>query len=320
MTTQIENLEIPQNLRDMIRSKKCIVFIGSGPSYGLYDSWHELVNGLCKRCGSTRHVTRDSPTDEFLDAAQEAKLSNKSAYYRFLGERFGRPVEHAPFLYDILLSLPFGCYLTVNFDPLLARKAQTASLRCSLPVQAYPSLDRKMMTNRSIHYLHGFIGEGAIPAEGTIVLARDEFNEAYGDNSNLMNLLVPTLENDPILFIGCRLREPVMPRIFDICKKEQLKRQRIIAELGRPPSKPPPRFILLSRPEVQNDKTGQTDPEQSQVEVEKQQRYYQDLEIEPVWYDAPANDHSALRIALERLAELPKVTPDHGWQGDVYGS
>jgi hypothetical protein len=319
MTMQIENSEIPQKLRDVIRSRKCLVFIGSGLSYGLYHSWPELVNGLCERCGITRRVTRDSPPDEFLDAVQDAKLCDKVAYYKLLGEHFGHSVEHTSVLYDTLLSLPFECYLTVNFDPLLALQARTARLRCLLPVHAYPSLDRRKMTNRSIHYLHGFIGVGAIPVEGTIVLARDEFDVAYAPNSNLMNLLVPTLENDPILFIGCRLREPVMSHIFGICKDHQLRRQRIMAELRRPQSRPPPRFILLRRPEVTN-KTGQIDLDQSQVEVEKQQSYYQDLEIEPVWYDAPANDHSALRIALERLAELPEVTPDHGWQGDVYGS
>jgi hypothetical protein len=321
MIMQIENSEIPQKLRGVIRRKRCVVFIGSGLSYGIYHSWPDLVNSLCEKCGSARRVNRDSPPGEFLDAAQDAKLSDKVTYYNLLGEHFGHSVRDASVLYDILLSLPFECYLTVNFDPLLALKARTAKLPCSLPVHAYPSLDRKKMTNRSIHYLHGFIGEGKIPVEGTIVLARDEFDEAYGDNSNLMNLLVPTLAEEPILFIGCRLREPVMKRIFDICKKAQLKRQRIMVASGGPQSKPPPRFILLPKPEIQNDETGHIDLGKSQIEIEEQQRYYQDLEIEPVWYDAPANDHSALRFALERLAELPEVTPNHGWQGgEIYGS
>lgn len=215
MTLIIENGLIPQEVRDVILSGQCLVFLGSGPSSSSYHSWPDLVNALCNRCGITRRVTRDSPTDDLLDAAQGAKSADRNAYYRFLGEHFGRSVDSAPLLYDVLLSLPFACYLTVNFDPMFALKARTAHLRCLLPPYAYPSLDRRHMAHRSIHYLHGFIDAGATPAEGTIVLARGEFDEAYSSNSSLMNLLVPTLENDPILFIGCGLREPTMPRLFE---------------------------------------------------------------------------------------------------------
>lgn len=314
----IENGMVHKKLREVILSKKCFVFIGSGLSSGIYHSWFELVNTICERCGITRRVTRDSPIDDLLEAAHDAKLCNRDAYYRFLGEHFGRSVDSTPVLYDLLLSLPFASYLTVNYDPLLALKAQTARLQCVLPVNAYPSLDRrKMAASRSIHYLHGFINVGTIPIEGTIVLARDEFAEAYSNNSSLMNLIVPTLENDPILFIGCGLREPAMPSIFAICKKHQQNRQRIMAESGKPHSNPPARFILLPRPEVTNEITI-SNVDQSLVEIKKQQAYYSSLEIEAVWYEVRGNDHSALRIALEQVAGLPDVTPDHGWQGGLY--
>jgi hypothetical protein len=174
------------------------------------------------------------------------------------------------------------------------------------------------MVNRSIHYLHGFIEVGTIPVEGTIVLARGEFDEAYGSNSSLMNLLVPTLENDPVLFIGCGLREPTMPRVFDICKKHQQNRLRVMVESGNPLSKPPSRFIFLPKPEVINEMSAFDIQRSQDDEMSNQQAYYSGLEIEPVWYDAPGNDHSALRTALERLAELPDVKPDYGWQGGPY--
>ena len=176
----------------MILSGQCLVFLGSGPSWGSYHPWPDLVNALCDRCGITRRITRDSPADELLNAAQDAKSADRNAYYRFLGEHFGRPVDSVPLLYDVLFSLPFECYLTINFDPMFALKARTARLPCSLPPRVYPSLDRRQMVDRSIHYLHGFIEVGATPAEGTIVLARDEFDEAY--DSNLMNLLYQLLK------------------------------------------------------------------------------------------------------------------------------
>jgi len=71
----IENGEIPPKLRDVILSKSCVVFIGSGPSSQIYGLWHEVVNKICERCGISRRVDENSEAEEFLDAAQEAKYS-----------------------------------------------------------------------------------------------------------------------------------------------------------------------------------------------------------------------------------------------------
>lgn len=308
----IENGIMPTKLRDVILSKRCHAFVGSGLSSGLYHSWFGLVNAICERCGIARRITKDSTVDELLDAAQDAKAGNKRQYFGFLGEHFGRSLDQTPLIYDLLLSLPFECYLTVNLDPLLARKARLARTPCVLPVRAYPSLDRRQMFSRSLHYLHGFIEAGKTPVEGTIVLARDEFLEAYRDNSNLMNFLVPTLENDPVLFVGCGLREPSMPQVFKICKEHQTKRQKIMVASGSLPSSPPQRYILLPKPSVTNE-AGDLVEDQSREEMERQQTYYTSLDIEPVWFENSGDDFSALRVAVEDLANLPDIRPNYGW-------
>ncbi len=319
MAWPAENLQIPERLKNLIVEKKCVLLIGSGLSAGSYDSWPDLINALCCKCGSQHRVTRDSPTAAFLDAAQDAKDTDELAYYSFLGEHFGRPAERASLLYDALLSLPFECYLTVNLDPLLALKARTAKLECSLPPHPYPSLYCKFAVNRTVHYLHGMIREGEIPARGPVVLARKEFKDAYRDGSNLMNFLVPTLENETMVFVGCRLKEPVMPEVFKICKEHQLERKRVAAEHGCTTSAPPARFILLPKPVV-DDKDGKFNEEQSKTEMEEQDAYYRQMEIKPVWYVANGSDHSALRIAFEKLANLPDVTPHYGWNGGLNGN
>lgn len=315
MIQPAQQLQMPQKLKDAILSKTCVAFIGSGLSAGCYASWHELINGLCEQCGTGSRVSQNSTEDALLDAAQDAKTSNSTVYFRFLGEHFGRPAERASLLYDIILSLPFECYLTVNLDPLLALKARTAQLPCDCTVRAYPSLDRKAMVNRSIHYLHGIINEQSTPTDGTIVLARKEFELAYGNSSNLMNLLMPTLENDPIVFLGCRLREPVMPQVFAICRQHQQARKRIAMESGRHPGSPPHRFIFLPRPQVESEVNEEVTKEQSHAIFLKEDAYYRDMDIEPVWYSASKEDHSELRLALERLAGLPDIRPNYGWQG-----
>ena len=306
-----KQFQFPDDLKKVIQGKRCAAFIGSGPSTGCYHSWPDLVNALCERCGATSRVTRDSPSIALLDAAQDAKDSDAGAYHSYLGEHFGRPASQTALVYDALFSLPFDCYLTVNFDPLLALQCRTAKLTCDTNVKHYPSLDRKM-ARRSIHYLHGLIREGSIPLPGSIVLSRDEFETAYADNSNLMNFLVSTLENDPIIFIGCRLQEPVMGRVFQICKTHQQTR----LTLAGPSSKPPTRFILLPE-EYQIDAVG-AKSNRNPKDVEEERVFYESMDIRPIWYPADGHDHSALRYAIEALAGLSEITPNYGWEEGGY--
>jgi hypothetical protein len=318
MEATLGHLQLPEELSRLILSGTCVAFIGSGVSAGCYDSWPDLVNNLCERCGSTYRVERDSPGEALLDAAQSAKDADQQAYYSFLGEHFGEPADRVSLLYDALLSLPFTCYLTVNFDPLLALKARTAKISCDTQLRMYPSLDRKAMTRRSIHYLHGYIAEGSMRAPGTIVLARDEFQAAYADNSNLMNFLVQTLEFDPMVFIGCRLQEPTMARVFEICKKHQEVRLRLAMESGRGVAKPPARFIFLAEPQVKScrDESGTME---SGIAAKKEEAYYANMDIKPVWYKARGENHSALRFALEYLAKLPEIEVNYGGDGGANG-
>lgn len=308
----IENGRIPTPLSSVIRGSGCAVFIGSGLSVG-YPSWPDLVNALCLACRVDVEVARHSPVDDFLEAAESAKVNDEAAYYRCLGEHFGRAVESIPTIYQVLLSLPFASYLTINFDRLLATEARKAGDDGGLSLYAYPSLDRKNVGGRSIHHLHGFIEQGGTPVDGQIVLAKSEFDEAYRATSNLMNFLVPTLENDPIVFVGCRLQEPGMETVFEICKEHQLTRKQLVAASGASPSEPPPRFILLRQPTVMNG-NGEHDATRSEEERRKLQGFYENRDIQPVWYDGRGDDHHALLRAFEQLAGLTNLTPDHGWQ------
>jgi len=301
----------------VILSGKCVVFIGSGLSFG-YDSWPDLVNALCERCGIDCQINKDSSPDKLLDAALDAKQSDKSSYFKYLGEHFGRPVSSIQYIYDILFDLKFESYLTVNFDPHLFLKAQTAWRGKSFGFRVYPDLDRKAVTGRSIHYLHGIIEENTIPREGSIVLARDEFKEAYIPNGHLMNMLLQTLEYDHVLFIGCKLQEPNMSDVFNICKRNQQKRLQIINPDNQ---RTPLKFILLPKPKSTfKDEKGEIEIIRNQEEIENLNRHYNNMGIEPVWYD-DENDHSNLRFALEPLTKLKlqDVKTDYGQQGDIYG-
>lgn len=320
MESPIETNQIPRALREAILSKKCVAFIGSGASAGYYPSWPDLINTLCERCGCDRRVSPDSPPGDYPDAAEDAKYSNEGKYHAALLDIFARRVDPIPRIYDVLTYLPFLSYLTVNLDPLLATKWRTARNACDRQIHAYPTLDRKDMGSRSVCYLHGMIAEKQeIPPEDTIVLARSDFAKAYCENSPLKSLLVSTFSNDPIVFVGCQLQEPVMAKVFGICKHHQLERQLIIEKSGKARSEPPKRFILLPQPTVETER--ESDGEGiAQTKASQLEEHYRSFDIATVWYSAPEGDHSKLCDMLEEIADLQTPSPDYEWNGATDGN
>lgn len=303
----------PAPLSEVILGGRCAAFIGSGLSASEYPSWPELVSRLCQACGVGPIVNNASSEAELLEAAEQAKARDSVAYHGTLWGIFGGVIPHIPLPYMILLSLPFDCYLTHNFDRLLSMGAVLAARKCKVPPQAYPALDRKDLGGRSIHHLHGIVTEDQAPVDGQIVLARSDFDDAYAANSNLMNFLVSTLESEPLVFVGCRLREPVMSQVFKICKDHQLRRKKLIAVMGGAASGPPPRFILLKKPQLP-DPLGKYDADRSEEQMVADEEYYRGMDIQPVWYGGGGPDHSDLQLALQRLADLPALRPNYGWQ------
>lgn len=303
----------PAPLTEVILGGRCTAFIGSGLSASQYPSWPELVNQLCAACGVERTVTSQSAERELLEAAEEAKASDPVAYHQMLWDVFGGVIPNIPTPYMILLRLPFDCYVTHNFDRLLSMGAALAPTQCKLPPQAYPALDRKDMGGRSIHHVHGLVTEDHLPVDGQIVLAQSDFDEAYAANSNLMNFLVSTLEAEPLVFVGCRLREPVMTQVFKICKDHQLRRAKLIAVTGGAASEPPPRFILLKKHHLL-DPVGEYDAARSEEQMVLDEEYYRGMGIQPVWYGGSGPDHSELQLALQQIADLPALQPNYGWK------
>jgi hypothetical protein len=248
-----------------------------------------------------------------MDAAQDAKDCNENRYYQVLGERFGTQTDRTSEIYAALVNLPFKSYVTTNYDPKLARAARQARLECTFPIMAYPKLDRAVIRDRTIYYLHGYIDEDTIPEPGTIVLARSEFDEAYDPHSSLVAFLGPMLDDDPICFIGCGLREPMLEQLFKYCKERQARRIQLIERQGCRPTNPPPRYIFLAKSNTLVDRQVGTLIDQ---ELHRQtEERFETFGIKVVWYAPQGSSHAQLRAAFEQLAELPSIAPDHGWAG-----
>lgn len=294
--------QFPQEIADLLNSGACVAFIGSGPSAGIYYSWKELVNYLCQRCGVGTNVTDDRNTKALLAAAEEAKIADENAYYRYIGEHFSRIPATNP-IYPVLLSIPFKSFITVNLDPLLYKAAQTSKQGFN-HLMSYPDLDRDVINDRTLYHIHGIIHEGGLAEPGRIVLSESEFEVAYKADNTLRHFLIPTFKKESVFFIGCRLLEPVMEKIFDICRAQQ----RELESLGG--GKPLPKYILLPRVEITSAGIAGPEPDlKKQAEAENNEvEYYKNLGIDVIRYDPIDKHHTGLRKLFEPLARL-RVPP-----------
>lgn len=297
-----QSVAVDPNLKKCIEGKNCIAFIGSGPSIKPYCGWVELVNRLCARCGVSEQVTEDTPKDKLPAIAEKARKADIDAYHGELGKIFGHIGMTNP-LYDVLMRIPFKCYVTTNFDPLLASEAEKPEHDCR--IEMYPSLDPANINGkpRTIFYIHGLINVNSTPRQGSVVLSQSEFSEAYDSESDLSSFLRSLLTHHPICFIGCQLEESPLKTVFDVCSNTQA---RIRAQHGGPI---PERFILLPEQEQAVCVSKQhgsmaPDPREAAERRAKEEQQYQELSIKIVRYAHVDEYHSGLSCMLKPLSNL----------------
>lgn len=303
-------------LKSLVLSKQCIAFIGSGPSIGIFDSWRSMVNNLAEYCGCDSKVKAGMPADQLLVVAEKARCADITRYHEYIGNHFGT-ISKTDFLYGVLLKLPFKCYLTVNLDPLLAMEAREHGL--GIP-KTYPALNPAHLSTKQVFHLHGLVTEGLTPKPGTIVLSESEFKGAYAPGSKLQRFVLSAIEDYPICFIGCGLREPVMKPLFDMCRKHQDERIELERQYGRPAS-PPKRLILLPNYGVELKDEDPKKSEELRTRQYDETKYYRSLQIEPIRYNPDGLQHPGLRRVFERIAEYKELGPYFGFDdGDNHGS
>ena len=208
-------LEVVSNLAPIIENGDCIAWVGAGLSkIARYPGWAEAVRELCRACGvSSLSSSDEADPDRLIDKAQECKEANQQAYEDTLGRLFGGEVVETRQAFSLLMLLPFKGYVTTNFDPLLVEAGISHGYTnlCVYPALYSLHLER---LKRPIFHIHGLARNGGRPRGDRLVLARSDFEEAYGDEGVVSVFLAGLLLNYDILFIGCGLTEPAITEVF----------------------------------------------------------------------------------------------------------
>jgi hypothetical protein len=234
-------------LENCLATGQLVAFVGSGASSGVYEDWKDLVRNIYKGCFSDCDIPWDTMTAEALiDAAEDAKIKDKSAYYTALGKAFERrPCSRN--VYRYLAGADFRNYVTTNFDNLLADELvvhpeNTVDNNRSI-IFPYPfPMSQAFRRSKTVVHIHGYIRPGDCPSDrNPIILARSEFKEAYSGQSCLIDFLRQLFTDNPVCFLGASLREPPLENVF---KQAQSIRQNLERKYERPL---PPLFILLEK-------------------------------------------------------------------------
>ncbi len=201
-----------KTLLPFVKDPRTCVWIGSGFSLQVgYPSWVDLIRDLCAACGVPFPESMSS--DALIDAAQRCRDVPNSPYWQLLGQYFNaadaRLATSSRGL-DRLIRLQLKVYLTTNFDYLLLRATEEFGADEHLRYPDLRATDLGKPTLRAV-YLHGIGPESPVEAASDLILARDDFEDAYspkeGQDSRLLEFLRAVLTENNLLFFACSLND-----------------------------------------------------------------------------------------------------------------
>lgn len=297
-------------LTSLVKNGKIVVFAGSGLSSRYhpddlsgYPAWWELVRDLCVECKvqcDIGEINRSTQPVRLQELAGLAKTS-KSGYTAVLERHFAKTIVDRRESYDLLMHIDFQAYVTTNFDPLLAQAATKAPTPKA--IRAYPRIKCGDLDLQRVIYLHGYVAENGTPQPDELVLAKEDFQFAYGNDTGgpLRLFWEPFLNDYNILFLGCELGEPELSLCFERCNSI---RKSMIKRFGMAPRK---RFILLPEPVAPTFDS--TVPEKDRLEAMSKSKdtikRLTDFEVIPVMFAVGDRRHVGLIDILKAWAPPP---------------
>lgn len=291
-----------KTLLELIRKRSCVLFVGSGLSTGMYPSWEALIRELCSRCG-VRGISGNDDIDPklLLAKADEAQFKDPMKYHCTLRDIFASVVVHRREAYELLMRLSFKFYVTTNFDPLLAYETKKPEHRCP-DIYRYPDLPHRH--GRAAYYIHGMVTDESQSAQ-TIILSKADFDIGYSPEKTLYSFLHQVLTYEPILFIGCQLREPELKEMFRICRETRKEIELFHGKTA------PKRYIFLPYKFLASEESIEVKRDE-QIE-EQENSEFSELGITVVRYNPKDENHSGLEEILTEWCQLPPLNIRKGF-------
>jgi SIR2-like domain len=275
-------------------NKRCVVWVGAGLSAAAgYPQWSDLISRLCAACNVEPLNSVELSSDDLIDKAEECKRANSESYHTTLARIFGQLVAQTRQALYLLMKLPFQAYITTNFDLLLS---SAGALHDCRNVYSYPSLPvgKINRTPRSIFHIHGRASDGENPSGENLILARSDFDQAYG--GIVRSFLEQLLVYHNVLFLGCSLTEPAMQAVFQRVHEIHVQIKTSIAAGNNPPK----RFVLLPTRYMRLKAVNERDYESEHNEDGR----FRAIDVNVIRYDPGDARHGEIEDVLEQLCTL----------------
>ena len=303
-------------LTALVKNGDIVVFVGSGLSSRYtredlsgYPSWPDLVDDLCKRCKVSYEpgevLTKTTTPERLQILAGMAKKADIAGYVQVIQDHFAKTIVDRKEYYDLLMQIDFHAYVTTNYDPLLAQAAvRTAS--SPREVCAYPRLHCGDIALRRVVYLHGYVEENGKADPEALILTKDDFDFAYGEEAGglLLPCWVSLLKDHNVLFLGCELGETELAVCFKRCnrlRKAMRKRFNVC---------PKKRFILL--PEIEEQTFDDSVDSGARLNMASKRhatiQRLSEFDVAPIMYDPRDKRHVGLVEILRDWAP-PRPAP-----------
>ena len=237
-------------LTQVVKSGKCIAFVGAGLSRPQCPDLRDLVSLLCSECGVSVELLPDEEKRDPQALAHRAKRTNSRKYAEVLLREFG---DQDPVARQFALArTPFRAFVTLNYDPLLQKSLEaTSKQKKAVVIYAYPHLPACHLGDPSqcamdlpqhaLYHIHGRIDRDTTIRD--VVLTSQEYKRAYS-STLLPSFLTQMLAYFPTCFLGCSLSDDVMLQgVIELCRLIR----RDLAD--RSPHQPPKWYMLIDRDE-----------------------------------------------------------------------
>jgi hypothetical protein len=270
---------------DAIKRQRVAPFIGAGASLSAgYPLWGKALESLAKKMGGDvlGRVKDDLDNYLYLDVAETLYLHDEYLFKNFVQTEFRLKAAQEddralfPAVIELLPQLSKSCVVTTNFDCLIEKKFEISTGN-TLKGYMYGKQEQNgfvsqlLKGEQCLMKLHGDSEQAQ-----SYVFTESQYKDAYGDgeidfNKQLPRSLRQIYISYSLLFIGCSLEQD---RTLELFKS--------VMDQGH--FEIPSHYALLA------DCDEASKPEKM--------RRLLSMNIKPIWYETPENDHSMLEKLL----------------------
>lgn len=214
----------PKNFLKSIKTKECLLFIGSGiSSWSGLPTWEGLLISMINFL-SDRGLILDEKQEiesiirkgDLLTAASLCSSRMRRADLRdFVDDVFINPNPQPHEIHEIIVGLGPDSFITTNYDRLIEDAYQRVNESFVLfPVNNDQPIEQaKMLKHGQSHFI--FTPHGRVDKVDTIILSREDYRRIQFDSKAVIKSLEHLLISRPIVYLGYGLQDPDFLMIKD---------------------------------------------------------------------------------------------------------